>query len=403
MAINYAITGLALDSPTSVFWPLSNRARFASVWNPLVIEYWFVGPASRSQPLSIAAFLQPNFGWWAELLRLPHLRGCLEIALVTAVFGTVTAVIASPRDFAAWTLSRSRPFAGLFAFVAGAVAVAQLFQGSESIYRLYAFCLAFAVLALGLAVGILCRPGVGAPGTLRQWLIVLWCLASVLVLMGKVPRDWRHSAFEFAAGRIPLQQAIRASESAFHGRITAQTIAEFRSATGIESRIMFLTYDPAPAYYLPSPAVVSEPSYAFGKEYGDLLYGGDERAREILMKRGVGVLAMNLQNRLFLGLPYSPLLSPAAISKNFSLAWRKGDIVFLRWREPGNTAPVPAELVRMVEAKRTGIIPADAGKRWGNDLAEALSRGRRTDDQGSTYYDWLYDAMNPRRRDAQSR
>jgi hypothetical protein len=179
--------------------------------------------------------------------------------------------------------------------------------------------------------------------------------------------------------------------------VSTDVISEFRARFPGGGRILFLTYDAAPAYFLPRPPVISEPSYAFGSRYDELLFAKDPaRSAEILKREGVEYVAFNLRNRLFLGLPYSALFSGKEIASRFGLAWQHDGVVFLGWRSAGITAPLPKGFLEALDAKKTGDIPDDAEEIWGEEVAKYMRSAKETRDQNSDYLGWLYDDMKMR-------
>jgi hypothetical protein len=406
LAINYAWTGLALDAPVGIFWPLADRERFAKLWSPLVVEYWFLGPASvESAKLTISSVFALDWNWWARLLRAPYLR---PVWIAAALFGTAAVAWRFARKGERRDLSGSRdaPIAigAISAFVIGALIVSQLFRNSESVYRLYAFLLPLVICALVLVWQAAARMSGEANRTPVQWLLVLTAALCALQMLRQVPPARWQLVWSYASGQSSTREVLKQTEHSFPGRIPVDFMAEFRQQAGDSRRILSLTYDPAPAYFLPGPPVVSEPSYAFGARYEELLFSGKPELTEQLLKEaGIGYVAINLRNRLFLGLPYTELFSTQEMLARLGLVWQRDGIFVLGWRSDGVTSPLPEAFLDAMEAKKSGVIPADAEALWGKETAAYMRRAAATRDQNSSYLKWLYDEMKARSRGAAGR
>ena len=399
LALNYTWTGLALDAPVGIFWPLADRQRFAEFWSPLVVDYWFVGPASvESARVTLAGFLGLDPLWWGRVLRVPLTRpvwlaaaGLIAAALLCKLLVKRPAAPDAVRSDAVLGL------ASIGAFLAGALLVAQLFRNSESVYRLYAFALPLVIGAL-VVVWHMAAASITA-GHRLQVLLVLLAAVSVLGILRQIPSERWQTVAAHAMGALSTNATLRHAERSFPGRTSVELMLQFRARVADSRRVLFLTYDPAPAYFLPAPPVVSEPSYAFGTRYAQLLFSGDAaRTEQILKAANIGYVAVNLRNRLFLGLPYTNLFSNDGLRARLGLAWRRDGVYFLGWQSDGVSTPLPEDFLVAMQAKRTGAIPQNAEQLWGKDVAAALRAAPATRDQGSSYFNWLYDEMKDRYR-----
>lgn len=406
LAVNYAWTGLALDAPVGIFWPLADRERFAKLWDPLVIEYWFLGPASvESSKMALANVAALDWTWWARLLRASYIR---SVWMAAVLFVAVAAAWRFAGRGEPKNLSESRDAAtaigATVAFMAGVLALSQLFRNSESVYRLYAFLLPLAICALVMVWQVAARMSGQSGRPVVQWLLVLTAAYCALSMLRQIPAERWHAVWSYVSGTSSTREVLKQTERSFPGRITTDFMADFRRHVHDSRRILFLTYDPAPAYFLPGPPVVSEPSYAFGSRYGELLFSGNPELTEQLLKQaGVGYVAINLRNRLFLGLPYTELFSTPGMRSRLGLAWQRDGIFVLGWRSDGVEEPLPEPFLVAMEAKKSGVIPANAEDLWGKDVAAYLRRAVATRDQNSSYLGWLYDEMKNRGRGIGSR
>ena len=406
LAINYAWTGLALDAPVGIFWPLADRERFAKLWSPLVIEYWFLGPASvESAKLTISGVFALDGSWWARLLRAPYLR---PVWIAAALFAAAAVAWRFVRKGRSRDMSESRDAAmaigAIGAFVFGTLVVSQLFRNSESVYRLYAFLLPLAICALALVWQTAARTSGEADRAPVQWLLVLTAALCALQMLRQVPPARWQAVWSYVSGTSSTRDVLKQTEQSFPGRISVDFMAGLRRQVGDSRRILSLTYDPAPAYFLPGPPVVSEPSYAFGARYDELLFSGNPaRTEELLKEVGIGYVAVNLRNRLFLGLPYTELFSAPEMQARLGLVAERDGVFVLGWRSDGAVSPLPEAFLKAMEGKKTGVIPADAEALWGKDTAAYMRRASATRDQNSSYLKWLYDEMRARSRGASGR
>lgn len=401
LAINYAWTGLALDAPVGIFWPLADRERFAKLWSPLVVEYWFLGPASvESAKLTISNVLALDWTWWGRLVRASYIR---PVWMAAALFAAGAAVWRFARKGGSQELPESRDVAtaigAIVAFMAGVLVVSQLFRNSESVYRLYAFSLPLVICALVMVWQAAARMSGEGSRPVVQWPLVLTAAYCALSMLRQVPAERWHAVWSYVSGTSSTREVLKQTERSFPGRVTTDLIAEFRAKLPDTRRILFLTYDPAPAYFLPGPPIVSEPSYAFGRRYDELLFSGDPgRTEELLRKENIGYVAINLRNRLFLGLPYTRLFSGDDLRSRFGLAFHRDGVFILGWKSDGVTAPLPEAFMKAIDAKKTGVIPANADELWGKEVAGYMRRTVATKDQNSGYLEWLYEDMKIRYR-----
>lgn len=400
LAINYAWTGLALDAPVGMFWPLADRERFARLWSPLVIEYWFLGPASvESAKMAMSNLLVLDWAWWARLVRGPYIS---LVWLAAALFAT---------GAAAWRFGKGKSnelpeardaataIGAIVAFTSGALVVSQLFRNSESVYRLYAFLLPLAICALVVVWLAAARLSGEGARPVVQWILVLTAAYCALSMLRQVPAERWHAVWSYVSGVSSTREALKQTERSFPGRATIDLIAEFRVKFPDSRRVLFLTYDPAPAYFLPGPPIVSEPSYAFGRRYDELLFSADPgRTEDFLRRENIGYVAVNLRNRLFLGLPYTKLFSGDELRSRFGLAFHRDGIFILGWKSDGVTAPLPEAFLKAVDAKKSGVIPAEADALWGKEVADSMRRTIASRDQNSGYLKWLYEEMEARYR-----
>jgi hypothetical protein len=394
LLVNYFITGLILDSPVNLMWKFINLEKFKSHWSPLAMEYWFLGTASAESHASTLMDLgRINFKWLFHLFRVDYFLFPYLI-----LFSVI--LVALPKFTVSFSSSNSLNTGDktniifIFGLIFGSFILSQPFQNSASIYRLYAFTIAINILLMLIIFRSLILHTVVLQ-KFSSWLIILLSYLICLNFLNQTSYDKWKSSLDFSIGRISILEVLKNTEEKFRGRITINDILTFRnSVTDKSGSILFLTYDPSPAYFLPFPPIKSEPSYSFGNEYREILYGDPATSKRILQQQDVSFIGFNLKNRLFLGIPYSNLLQESEIRKNFGLAWSEGDIYILGWKERGFNNEIPDRFFVALEAKKTGIIPDNARKLIGEDLTLKLQQSKLSYDQGSDYYQWLYEKFN---------
>ena len=396
LAINYAWTGLALDAPVGIFWPLADRERFARLWSPLVVEYWFLGPASvESAKMAMSNLLVLDWAWWVRLLRAPYIS---LVWMAAALFAAGAAAWrfagkGKPKE-SPEARDAAKAIGAIVAFVSGVLLVSQLFRNSESVYRLYAFLLPLVICALVVVWLAAARLSGEDARPVVQWMLVLTAAYCAFSMLRQVPAERWHAVWSYISGASSTREGLKQTERSFPGRVSVDLIAEFRMKFPDTHRILFLTYDPAPAYFLPGPPIVSEPAYAFGGRYDELLFSGDPgRTEELLRRENIGYVAINLRNRLFLGLPYAKLFSGDELRSRFGLAFQRDGIFILGWKSDGVTAPLPEAFLKAVDAKKSGVVPAEADELWGKEVADSIRGTIVSRDQNSGYLKWLYKEM----------
>ena len=349
LALNYLVTGLALDSPVGLFWGLADHERFATLWSPLVVEYWFLGAGSvESVAPSLGGMLIPKFSWLHEVLRLRYLRPLwwlLPVAVVLCLAALARRAHGHPSGNASG-------FATLAAFLAGALLLANAFPSSDSVYRLYAFASTL-VLVLGTTlIGGAVQLALPVPAASIAALLAALFVSHTL--LGNVSGERLKTVRAYLLGRMPMERALALNDrySDLPGGF-----ANFQAARAAApgQRVLYMGYSPSPGYLLPPPPLLSEPSYAFGSGYDRIVYGPAADAEALLRAHGVNYFLFNMRSRLFLGIPYSELFDAAYITRRIGLHWSRDEFYLLTWKEDAAT-PLPAEFVVMLEFKQRSIF-----------------------------------------------
>lgn len=365
LSINYLVTGLALDSPVGLFWRLADKERFGRLWSPLVVEYWFLGTgAVESASPSLFETMLPKLGWLREILRLHYLPplGWL-VALAIAMYA-VRAI--SRRRWLQGEPGRAGA-AGLIVLVAfsiGTLALANAFPGSNSVYRFYAFALVLVLIAGTAVTGVLFELAALAP-VVRSLFVLTCAIAMSVVLLGHASKDRVKLVSDYALGKLPTRQVLTLNDT-YSGLPGGFADFEAAKRAAPRGRILYMGYSPSPGYLLPPPPLLSEPSYAFGNRYGEILYGPADEARAALQAQDINYFLINMRSRLFLGIPYSELFDASNIAQRLGLHWSRNEFYMLTWKSSA-TRPLPPEFIAMLEFKQRSVfarLKAELGPRF---------------------------------------
>lgn len=370
LALNYAVTGLALDSPIGVFWRFVDLERFARVWDPLVLEYWFIGTgAVESAPPSLRTLLTPNFTWLKEVLRLNYLMPLAWLLWAAVAVGAVYSALR--RDLPSWRAGRPAIVAilALSAFTLGTLSLANVFPASDSVYRLYAFSFSLLIILMAACVAMVTRPTL-QHAVLRAGLPLGAAVAVSFAFLGKVPAERAKLVLAYASGAMSMRDVLTLNDryadlpGGFGNFLAAKKVVP-------EGRILYMGFSPSPGYLLPLPPLLSEPSYSFGSGYGRILYGDAADAQRLLKAQDVDYFLINMRSRLFLGIPYSELFQASRISQRLGLHWQSGEFYLLTWKEKA-AQPLPESFVAMLDFKQRSLfakVRAELGPRLEKEAA----------------------------------
>jgi hypothetical protein len=362
LLFNYSITGMALDTPVKFFWDHADQARFSSLWDPFIIRYWFLGiGAVEATTPSIGQMMNINLGWFTDLVRskyldvYPRLWGGLAlVSVLTLVFRRHQEKNIAPAN--------PRPLSAilLVSLLIGYLAPANLFPGSDSIYRLYAFA-GFLAIILSTAFAILLSGPILANRVLDPLALIAIAGAITWSMLSKLPFERNLNAYDYLTGKLTTGQVFTLNDkySDLPGGFQ-NFMAAKRAATG-GGKIVYLGYSPSPGYLLPSPALITEPSYAFGSYYGEILYGAPYKAEAAFRSLGVEYFLINMRSRLFLGIPYSPLFDTRTIRDHFELKWNNNEFFLLTWKGKGGQ-PLPDDFLAILEFKQKSIFARVRGE-----------------------------------------
>lgn len=354
LALNYASTGLALDSPIGVFWRFVDLERFARFWDPLVLEYWFIGTgAVESAPLSLGSLLTPNFTWLMDVLRLRYLMAVAWLFWAAVAVGAVCS--AMRRDLPRWRAARPAVIAILVlaAYTLGTLSLANVFPASDSVYRLYAFSFSLLIILMTACVAMVSRPALQHPA-LRVALPVGAAVAISFTFLKEVPAARANLVLAYASGAMSMRDVLTLNDrysdlpGGFGNFLAAKKAVP-------EGRILYMGYSPSPGYLLPLPPLLSEPSYSFGSGYGRILYGDAVDAQRLLKAQDVDYFLINMRSRLFLGIPYSELFQASRIPERLGLHWQSGEFYLLTWKEKA-AQPLPESFVAMLDLKQRSMF-----------------------------------------------
>ena len=142
LAFNYYVTGMALDAPIKFFSEHSDTIKFSRIWDPLVYKYWFLGiGAVEGGDIGMKSFFIPNFSWMFEVMRAEYLRHFVSLLGLLIITTIITLLYKRFYKNQAINFYKINFFllTSFCLFYIGTLITANVFPGSGSIYRLYAF------------------------------------------------------------------------------------------------------------------------------------------------------------------------------------------------------------------------------------------------------------------------
>lgn len=381
MVVNYSVTGMPEFCPSRMMWQLADVDRFESVWSQYQVRYFFarVEPIGQ-QELGLRSFLFFDWPWSATLMRWGYFRSFFrEIVLLAVLLVLVNCAISHDTLFRFWSPSREQ-FRKLtlillaMLFLLGTIVVAQGFSGGGSLDRMYTFTGVFmivpAVSLWSLVLGKL-RPATSIPAL----------ICAVLCLVEPVNSLWKSASpesFQFAAGAISLDDVLQTTDRQWIWRGAYSHLKQARGLLQPGQRIAHLSYEPGPGYFLPGPPLVTEPSYAYGRNYDRVLFGTPEEAKETLQQMGITHFSVNLARPLFVGIPFGKLFRYPEVCEQFQLCHRDGDFFVMTWRTDDDAPRLPESIARMLELKQQHSLGAVFGADFSSQLYNAVLERRKS-------------------------
>jgi hypothetical protein len=360
VTINYAITGLGEIVPARLMWSHVDLDRFQRWWSRYQVEYYLL----EAEPLAARGldplfFLKPDVGWAMRLCR-SHYFVPVGLKILVLLGGAVlltaalreTSLIAMFR--ACWPQTRKRLalLSGVSAYLLGVLVVALAFPGGDSLVRMYSFTAL--LLILGLVALASCLTG---PLTARHaWAVGLALSLCIAPPLQAAREAFRGNTLQLALGKVSLGDSLR--RYPFTINTSLDQFAQAQRLVPPGERQLHLSYDPGPGYLLGGRPIVTEPSYAFGGRYAELLFSPPEQARAILEELHITHVSFNVEGDLFLGLPFSPLFAAANLEEHFELVWRSGGFCLLRLTSPGAVGKrLPPDVLEALARKQNATCP----------------------------------------------
>jgi hypothetical protein len=358
LSMNYLITGLMLDSPIKFTSDHGNMSRFAKYWDPMVFQYWFLGiGAVEGGAIGLEKLVIPNFSWLFQILRSSYLYiypPIWALLLFCVFIGPSNSL--RKRINSLLHLNKNNCILIIFIlFLVGTLIPANIFPDSGSMYRLYGFS-AYLLIIIISSITIFLIIESSCKDLYRT---IIFCITVLIISTSffiLIPKDSFKSAYFHISGINSIAEIIQKIDKKSPVPGEFEYFEAAKNITTRNSKILYFGYSSTPGYVLPYPAILNEPSYAFGTHYRELLYGESEASKEILISMGINYFLFNMKSRLFLGIPYSELFRASSLGKIFNVVWEKDGYYLLTWK--GDIGSPPSDnLISMLEFKQKSIIP----------------------------------------------
>lgn len=377
MLVNFAITGMFEVAPSRFFWELADQQRFERIWDRYTIEYFFVEAEDIGRRrVGLSSLLQINVEWICQLCRWTYFKRFFrEAAPIMAIIAlSAYALRGRPLLSTIWGSRRqywrhAKYLLAIGCYLGGLLLVAQALPFSASLQRMYTFTGVFlilsAVVVWSAAAGRL-KPSSSLVGALIAALALIQPTKSIL-------RTERPEYCEYALGKISSIDAMSVGDDRFDRAARTADLWKMRQEMPPGEKLLFLTYDPGPGYFLPGTPLLSEPTYSFGDDYDVILFGPPDEAQQALRQQGINYFGLTLDSPLFVGIPFSPLFAAEELEQRFGLVWREGETFLLTWKDE-DTLPLPPGLVQAIEWKQTDKLRYLVSPNFRTELEKRVRR-----------------------------
>ena len=209
--------------------------------------------------------------------------------------------------------------------------------------------------------------------------VVVFGLTLAFAAAGKSLKQQRPIILQYASGNISLKETFKTMESLGGAPpgTSISAVSEFRRAVN-HGRLMSLAYDAGYSYYLPGEGILSEPTYALIRNPADILRKSPAQVANYLLDRDIRHFAINLRNRLFSTIAFTSLFDPQEMPKYFQVSYQRGDFFILSLRDGDQAAPLPHNLLLMLDLKRTGVLNYPFTERFAKRVTDGGKRIVRT-------------------------
>ena len=352
LGTNYLVTGLGEATPVRLFWKFGDLSRFSAWVSPYLMMHIMEGSGPGLGGVSGALIRDiASRGYLEGLLRLDRISFMgsplfLAASACAAVAGCWCRWKSRSVRRAAAPINRSvkgdgeaRRSASLYSFllVLGFLAIAVIISPLTGQYvstcRYYIFATTLIVLlGVHLAAFLFGR----LPSRLRSAFAIAICLLIAMAVVPPLPV--RVSYVRFAAGRLSMKD--------FYERY-AQVPAfawEILDAAGPGERIWSVSDQGVGRLLGPGVRVENTMGSRMCRNWHVVVFEDPGAASAELRKEKLNYFLLDLEQVSYGALCYSPLFAPENIGRSFSIAWHRGPIYLLSWREEGDE-PLPGEFL----------------------------------------------------------
>ncbi|OGA05559.1 MAG: hypothetical protein A3I00_07720 [Betaproteobacteria bacterium RIFCSPLOWO2_02_FULL_64_12] len=381
LATNHAVTGLLNDVPIWLFWPIADQERFAARFGTSGLLFFLAERHGLGLFDGSVPFFEPAFRWAYLSSFFPG------IVFALAMAGFVLNSLRRGRTHMAGALNPVM-FA-IFSLAAVTFAFAW-FVRAPSTARLLVYAgilvLMVGVVATRAALSLLAG---GRPGRLIAGAaIVIFGIRACVSAFFANPTFG--SALSHAAGEKSVARMLVTAAKLSGNEEILHFLTSVRERIGGDAVVWAITHFPGPHYFSPLPGLRSEPSYSLGSRMDELVFGPADRAAEALKRQGITYLYLDLipeiEGPLFSAIAFSSLFQPGELERHFTVSLREGNQFLLTWRISAADPPLPEELGRILELRRSGALSFTAESGFQSLVTSCLARlgGRRTGTDPST-------------------
>ncbi len=399
LLFNQSVTGMALETPTRLFWALTNLSSLSRWISPYLVVYLLEGSSPTNGTLSSPFSGLLNAERFFELFRireLPVFAGA-KVLLLLAGLGVFARILLGHA-----VLIRSSTFTKharllvillcLFSLVAWLFA--NLIDQPVSVYRMFSFLVPIAVLGTGVFVSIMLKAVAASSAKILERYMVAALIVACMLFLPVGIGSRATPMFKFAVGASDAYTALKSVPALAN---SVNTVGETwtpylqsRRLIGAEEKILcFNTLGGyfGTSYSFPGAGMLNEVSFSLGPQWHDICFGDSETAIQELKRQGINYFIVDWAHQwLFGAIPYSRLFERASLSRYFGVVSQWPGVWLLTWKDSANRELTEAEL-NVWEVMSSGIAQPQAEK-----LAEAihshvgvaLGRGDLKNEQGAS-------------------
>jgi len=354
LMVNYTATGLILDVPIKFFWKYANHDKFLNLFGPSGVLYFlFMNDLSQIRYnflsfftafrfinefifLFIYVFLFSILNWFVGHLKIDGIiyENKIKTLKILGYYSFLTII-----------------------FIFPAIIFCQSFQVA-SINRIYSFTIFFTSLIIIFLLRVLWL--IFSSGILVPWInSMLTVTVTVFILVftiSGISQDRWNAISHYMCGEMSFCDVLVETDLKFHRSIKFQVWDKIRQHIGPEKYIFALSNNAAPGYSFPGAGAISEPSYALGVDYRQIIFGPPAQAKELLQKMKLNHFIVDLNSETFSGIAFSRLFNVFNINSYLRVILQEGDVFVLTWRQPNSSESIPLHVRQVLEFKQNPVF-----------------------------------------------